>query len=208
VFSIPKTKARADQKPRVLISDGFGTHESLEVLEFAMQNSIILCCLPSHTSHKLQPCDVALFAPLKAAYRDKVDRLERGGVGIIGKQHFTYLYGPARERAFTEKNVLAGWRASGLYVFDPNKVFAGIPKPVAELTVLIIKTSEIELCSQSEVVQIPISPTGLTSLYVRLREDTYPDDELSKQRLLRHVQKFANAAQTSFAERAIQRDQI
>jgi hypothetical protein len=29
-----------------------------------------LCRLPSHTSHKLQPCDVAVFAALKAAYRD------------------------------------------------------------------------------------------------------------------------------------------
>ena len=66
--------------------------------------------MPSHTSHKLQPCDVAVFSPLKAAYREQVERIERGGVNIIGKQHFTYLYSPARERALTKKNILAGWR--------------------------------------------------------------------------------------------------
>jgi hypothetical protein len=66
----PQTKQRADHKPRVLICDGFGTHETLEVLEFCLENNIILCRLPSHTSHKLQPCDVAVFALLKAAYRD------------------------------------------------------------------------------------------------------------------------------------------
>ena len=65
----PQTKERANQKPRVLICDGFGTHESLEMLEHCFENNIILCRLPSHTSHKLQPCDVAVFAPLKAAYR-------------------------------------------------------------------------------------------------------------------------------------------
>jgi hypothetical protein len=27
-----------------------------------------------------------VFAPLKAAYRDQVERLERGGIGTIGKQ--------------------------------------------------------------------------------------------------------------------------
>ena len=71
----PETKERADGKPRVLICDGFGTHETLEILEYCFTNNIILCCLPSHTSHKLQPCDVAVFSPLKAAYHSQVDRL-------------------------------------------------------------------------------------------------------------------------------------
>ncbi|OBS17012.1 hypothetical protein FPOA_12469 [Fusarium poae] len=69
----PQTKERANQKPRVLICDGFGTHETLEILEFCFENNIILCRLPSHTSHKLQPCDVSVFGPLKAAYRDQVE---------------------------------------------------------------------------------------------------------------------------------------
>ena len=90
--------------------DGFGTHETLEILEFCFENNIILCRMPSHTSNKLQPCDVAVFSPLKAAYREQVERMERGGVNTIGKQHFTYLYSPARERALTKKNILAGWR--------------------------------------------------------------------------------------------------
>jgi hypothetical protein len=65
----PQTRARANGKPRVLICDGFGSHETLEILEFCLTNNIILCRLPSHTSHKLQPCDVGPFAPLKTAYR-------------------------------------------------------------------------------------------------------------------------------------------
>jgi hypothetical protein len=65
----PQTKAQAQQKPRILISDGFGTHETLEILEYCFENNILPCRLPSHTSHKLQPCDVGVFAPLKAAYR-------------------------------------------------------------------------------------------------------------------------------------------
>jgi len=75
----PQTKGIANGKPRVLISDGFGSHETLEILEFCFANNIILCRLPSHTSHKLQPCDVSVFAPLKTAYRDPVERLNRGG---------------------------------------------------------------------------------------------------------------------------------
>ena len=73
------------------------------MLEYCFENNIILCRLPSHTSHKLQPCDVAVFAPLKAAYRGQVDRLERPGTNAIGKEHFTSLYSPARERALTKE---------------------------------------------------------------------------------------------------------
>lgn len=101
----PQTKERANGKPRVLICDGFGTHETLEILEFCFDNNIILCRIPSYTSYKLQPCDISVFGPLKVAYRDQVERLERGGVGTIGKEHFTYLYCPAREVAFTPRNI-------------------------------------------------------------------------------------------------------
>ena len=104
----PQTKERAGGKKRLLIYNGFGTHETLEILEHCLANNIRLCRLPSHTSYKLQPCDIAVFAPLKAAYRDAVERLERGGVNAIGKQHFTLLYSSARVKAFTKKNIIAG----------------------------------------------------------------------------------------------------
>lgn len=84
--------------------DDFGTHETLEILEFCFDNNIILCRIPSQTSYKLQPCNIAVFGPLKEAYREQVEWIERGGVNTIGKQHFTYLYSPAREKALKEKH--------------------------------------------------------------------------------------------------------
>jgi hypothetical protein len=111
----PQTKEQANQKPRVIINDGFGTHETLEVLEFCFENNIILCRLPSHTSHKLQPCDISVFSPLKTAYRDQVERLERGCVGTIGKEHFVYLYSPARDQVLRP----------GIYELDgPKQVYS------------------------------------------------------------------------------------
>jgi hypothetical protein len=73
----PETKERANKKPRVLIRAGFGTHVTLEIVELCFNNNLLICRLPSHTSYKLQPCNVAVFALLKLAYRDQVDRLER-----------------------------------------------------------------------------------------------------------------------------------
>ena len=125
----PQTREQANQKPRVLICDGFGMHETLEALEFCFENNIILCRLPSHTSHKLQPYDVGVFASLKEAYRDEADRLFRGGVNTIGKQHFTSLYSPTREKAFTKRNITAGWAACGLFPFNLDRVLRVISKP-------------------------------------------------------------------------------
>jgi len=191
-----------------LILDGFGTHLTLEILEFALENNIKLCCLPSYTSHKLQPFDVAVYGLLKVAYRDEGDRLERGGIDTIGKQHSTYLYGPAREKALTKNNILAAWRASGLYAFNPDRVLAEIPKleTATKPIISIPNTSEIDLCPHSEVLQTPTSLTSLASLYAYIKRDACVDDESSKHRMLRHVQKLINAVDTSYTERTIQRD--
>jgi len=56
----PSTKERANGRPRILINDRFETHESFDVLTFCFENNIVLCRLPSHTSHKSQPCDVSV----------------------------------------------------------------------------------------------------------------------------------------------------
>ena len=103
-----QTKQRANHRPRILINDRFGPHESLEVMQFCHENNIILCRLPSHTSHKLQPCDVGVFGPLKTSYREHVEGLYRGGAKTIGKQNFTLVYDQARHTALTPHNIKSG----------------------------------------------------------------------------------------------------
>jgi hypothetical protein len=208
----PQTRGQANQKPRVLICDGFGTHETLEALEFCFENNIILCRLPSHTSHKLQPCDVGVFASLKEAYRDEADRLFQGGANTVGKQHFTSLYSPAREKAFTKRNITAGWAACGLFPFNPDRVLRMTPKPPAQSTVPKADEIKVGACHQDEVrlPQTPVTPVsaeGLASLHNLIKQDAHTLNETSIQRIERHVQKLANAAQISFAERALLHDQ-
>ena len=200
----PQTKELANQKPWVLICDGFGTHESLEILEFCLENNIILCRLPSHTSHNLQPLDVSIFGPLKTAYRSQVERLERECVGTIGKEHFVPMYSPARAQPFTSRNIRAGWSKAGLFPFNPGKALSDIPKPAAELTAP--QTHEVHSCTQDRVPQTPLTPVSVeavASLHNLITEDANMLDETSKQRIRRHVQKLTNATQLSFAERAL-----
>jgi hypothetical protein len=118
----------------------------------------------SYTSHKLQPCDVGVFAPLKAAYRDEADRLFRGGANRVGKEHFTSLYSPARERAFTKRNITAAWATCGLFPFNPDRVLRVTPNPPAQSTVPRADEIKVGSCHQDEVPQTPVTPVSAEAL--------------------------------------------
>lgn len=204
----PQTKAIAGHKPRVLICDGFDTHEILEIMEYCFENNIILCRLPSHSSHKLQPCDVSVFAPLKDAYRDQVERLERGCVGKIGKEHFIYLYSPARERALTSRNIRAGWARAGLFPFNPDRVLSTTPRPATVSVEAAVDQAIVSFgtSSQRTSLQSPVTPTSaeaVAALQDLIKQDAEVLEASSRQRLQKHLQKLTNATQLSFAERAL-----
>jgi hypothetical protein len=53
----------------------------------------------------------------------------------MGKEHFTSLYGPARDLVVTSRNIKAGWMKAGLFPFNPDRVLKDIQKPLAQLIV-------------------------------------------------------------------------
>ena len=56
-------------KRHILILDGHNSHVMLEVVRIAMDSRLDIISLPSHTSHALQPLDIACFAPFKTTFR-------------------------------------------------------------------------------------------------------------------------------------------
>ncbi|KAI4519898.1 DDE-domain-containing protein, partial [Schizophyllum commune Loenen D] len=62
------TQRNTSGKPILLICDGHGSHTTLDFIELAIQNNIILYCLPPHTTHKLQPLDVGVFGPFQTEW--------------------------------------------------------------------------------------------------------------------------------------------
>jgi hypothetical protein len=75
-----------------------------------------------------------------------------------------------------------------------------------------LRADEIKVssCHQDEVPQTPVTPAlaeALASLHNLIKQDAYTLNETSIQRLQRHVQKLANAAQISFAECALLHNQ-
>ena len=58
----------ANIRPVLLIQDGHGSHVSIELIELARAHNIHLLCLPAHTTHVLQPLDVAVFKSFKSHF--------------------------------------------------------------------------------------------------------------------------------------------
>ena len=100
----------------LIILDGHKSHLTLKVIQEATEHGVDLISLPSHTSHTLQPLDVACFKPFKSAfkaYRDKF-MMETNG-GKVVKEILAQWMDLALTKAFSKSNIVAGL---GLQVFD------------------------------------------------------------------------------------------
>ncbi|KAL8284538.1 hypothetical protein RB600_009104 [Gaeumannomyces tritici] len=112
----------ARKEAKLLILDGHGSHVTPEFMAACLDNNIYLLYLPPHTSHVLQPLDLAIFSPLKTAYRSQVDHhLQFTTSSVIGKRHFIRCYFVARTAAFTASNMRAAWKGTGLWPVNMAK---------------------------------------------------------------------------------------
>jgi hypothetical protein len=57
---------------KVLLGDNLSTHISIEVFNLCRKHNIEFVCLPPHSTDKMQPLDVGLFAPMKANWRKQL----------------------------------------------------------------------------------------------------------------------------------------
>jgi hypothetical protein len=97
-----------------------------------------------------------------------------------------------------------------LFPFNPDRVLRVTPKPPAQSAVPTVDEIQVGASHQDDVPPTPVtlvSAEGLASLQNLIKQDAQTLNEANTQRLERHVQKLAHAAQISFAERALLHDQ-
>ena len=72
-FFVERVRPTA-HSPVLLIVDDHVSHKSIEALDYASENNVVILSVPPHTTHKLQPLDRCVFGPLKSAYEKTVTR--------------------------------------------------------------------------------------------------------------------------------------
>ena len=80
--------------------------------------------MPAHSSHLLQPLDVGCFSALKQSYGRLVEQIMSRGVNHINKREFLPLYKQARQIALHQNNIQAGFAATGLVPYSPDRVLS------------------------------------------------------------------------------------
>jgi DDE superfamily endonuclease len=123
----PNTREKAAGRQRILILDGHGSHLTPPFVEFCDQHKISILCMPAHTSHRLQPLDVSVFASLKHWYRRETDSRMRVSHVAVPKAAFIQIYEKARPKALTVHNVQSGFRKTGLIPYAPGMVIRQLP---------------------------------------------------------------------------------
>jgi len=110
-------------EPILLIYDGHSSHVSLDIVKWARRHHVVLFVLPPHSSHALQPLDIACFGPFKATFHSECHLYmakERGR--IITKYEIAELSGKAYLKSMIPITIQAGFRKAGILPFDAAKV--------------------------------------------------------------------------------------
>lgn len=109
------------EDPILLLVDNHLSHTSLPAIIFCRENGIIMLGFPAHTTHRLQPLDVAFFGPLKTFYSQQCDNymITHPGQGITDKV-VGELFGIAYGKAATVGNATKGFQACGIEPFNPQ----------------------------------------------------------------------------------------
>jgi hypothetical protein len=176
---------------RLLILDGHESHHSTAFELFCKDHKIITLCMPSHSSHILQPLDVSCFGPLKKAYGREIEGLMRAHITHITKADFFPAFYTAFKAAMTRENIHGAFRGAGLIPFNPQSVLLRLdvrlrtPTPVEEALELpnawVPKTpnNPTEATSQTDYIKRRISrhqgssPTTILEAMDQFAKGTY-----------------------------------
>ena len=140
-------KTRKDARA-LLVVDGHRSRIQLVAAEYAKQHNVDLLIFPSHTTHLLQPLDVACFKPFKDRYRQEIKLHYSTGKGFLNKlesfsldclsasfpqfpfarfrYHIAKLTAPAWD-AVKLDTIVNGFRKAGVYPLNREEVLGRLP---------------------------------------------------------------------------------
>src|SRR5947199_2675042 len=101
---------------------GYSDNITAEFIAYCMDKNILLMILPPHSSHLTQPLDVGVFGALKKHMATEIEPLMRTGITRIQKVEWLTAFVAAHDKAVSAKNILSGFRGTGIHPFLPTKV--------------------------------------------------------------------------------------
>lgn len=98
----------------------------MEFLGYYEEHDIIPFGLPPHTTHLLQPLDVAVFQPMKHYHSRAVDMAVRDGCTNFTKLEFLEAIQEVRLQTFKESTIKSAFKKTGIVPYNPLVVLREI----------------------------------------------------------------------------------
>jgi len=140
-------------------------------VRFCETKRILVLCLPSHTTHRLQPCDVGVFGPLASSWKSEVNVMGRQYKKIT-KYNLLGIYHSARQRALTITTIRASFQKTGIWPFNPTVIPDMAFEPALNTTTQAAQPVPTALSSLLEVVPFTTPPPTTTMTASIIRTDT------------------------------------
>ncbi|XP_074032075.1 uncharacterized protein [Leptinotarsa decemlineata] len=143
----------------LLIFDGAACHLDLSIVEVADSLDIALYCLPSNTTHELQPLDKAVYRSFEHHWDSEVLLFkEQNPDKKLTKARFNIILTTVWSKCMTHSNITSGFRATGLYPFNPHAIpeTAFAPSVLSESPALVPDVVDVE----NSPPHVPSRPTA------------------------------------------------
>ena len=136
--SIPPTR------PVVLLLDGHSSHINLDTAKCARKEGILLYCLPPHTTHVLQPCDVGFFKPMKANWNKCVSQhMCKSSGESITKYTFARVFSEAWTETLKPATIINSFKESGICPLNRDAINASKVLPSSIFNAENVQVSHI-----------------------------------------------------------------
>ncbi|KAJ0180927.1 hypothetical protein K1T71_003012 [Dendrolimus kikuchii] len=107
----------------LLIFDGAKCHLSIEALDEADKNGIVLYCLPSNTTHELQPLDKSINRSYEHHWDEAcINFLYANADKKMTKATFNKIFSQVWPKCMTHSNIVNGFKATDLFPFNPEAI--------------------------------------------------------------------------------------
>ena len=104
------------EKQVLLLLDNHESHLSIEVIDYAKANGIVMLSFPPHCSHRMQPLDVSVYGPFKKYYNSALSSWLTDNPGKpVQIYNIPSFVSTAFSKAMTPENILSGFRKTGIF---------------------------------------------------------------------------------------------
>lgn len=111
------------ERKALLLIDNHESRHSVKALKYLQDNNVILLAFPPNATLFLQPLDVGVFGALKIRLHEAVDSFAADPRNPpVTRRNIASIAFSAWDECCSEKNVLSGWRKSGIWPLDPRAV--------------------------------------------------------------------------------------